>query len=72
MGGGEHAAAAAVGADGGAQAFGQSEDFGCCIERAAAGEDEGAFGLRQQGDGLVEEPTRLAFPFNLQPRPTSR
>jgi len=33
---------------------------GRCIERAAA--------EWYLGDGLVDEPTRLAFPFNLQPR----
>ena len=33
---------------------------GSCIERAAA--------EWYLGDGLVDAPTRLAFPFNLQPR----
>ena len=38
----------------------QLERVGNCVERAAA--------EWYLGDGLVDEPTRLAFPFNLQPR----
>jgi hypothetical protein len=40
------------------------ERVGACVVRAAS--------EWYLGDGLVEEPTRLAFPFNLQPRLTSR
>jgi hypothetical protein len=40
------------------------ERVGACVVRAASD--------WYLGDGLVEEPTRLAFPFNLQPRLTSR